>query len=72
MESVGAVLVPPAVPVSRLQGREGKWYLPALLFLEKSPKDPCPSSTGSEISKHFETAASLHCISVGLFVVLSL
>lgn len=26
-------------------GRPGKWRLVALLFLEKSPTDPCPCST---------------------------
>lgn len=33
-------------------GRSGeKWHLPALLFLEKFPKDPCTSIVHSEISK---------------------
>ena len=32
-------------------GEGEKWRPPRLLFLEKSPKDPCPSSICSEISK---------------------
>lgn len=31
--------------------KEEKWYLPTFLFLEKSPKDPCPSSSFSDIVK---------------------
>ena len=52
-EHVGASLVPRGVCVSRL-GRGslgGKWHLPALFFLEKSPNDPCPLSTCPERSK---------------------
>ena len=37
--------------LSRLGAGEGKWCPPVLLFLEKSPKDPCPSSTCSEVGK---------------------
>ena len=51
-----------------LGGREGKWHLPAPLFLEDSPRDLWPSRTGSEISKQlslshapgvFQTAVSM-------------
>ena len=61
-------------------GREGRWRLLTLLLLEKSPKDPCPSSTHSEtmskspscIPHVFFKLLLLLCVSVGLFVVLSL
>lgn len=39
------------VHVSRLGAGRGKWHPPALLFLENFPRDPCPSSTDSEIGK---------------------
>lgn len=51
------LLVSVGVLVSRLGmwkgvgGREEKWCLSALLFLEKSPKDHCPFNEHSEISK---------------------
>lgn len=34
-----------------LGGRGGRWYLPALLFLERSLNHHCPSGTHSEMSK---------------------
>lgn len=66
--------------VSRLENEEGKWSLKALLFLEKFPKDPYPSSTHSDISNESPSCISeafsklllLCCISMGLFVVLPL
>ena len=65
---VGAMLVSVGVPVSRLRDKGGKWHLPILLLLEKSPKVLCPSSTCSEINKQisllctpgiFQTVASM-------------
>lgn len=44
------MLVAVGIHVSRLRGRE-EWCPPVLLFLEKFPKDPGPSSAGSEFSK---------------------
>lgn len=44
------MLFPASVWQYRLVER-GEWCLPTLLFLEKSLKDPCPSSTCSGISK---------------------
>ena len=70
MENVRVLLVSAGVHISRLGSRGGKWCLLALLFLEKSPKDLCPSSTGSEIGKQislpytpgvFPTASSVLC-----------
>ena len=55
-----------------------KWCLPAIVVLEKSPKDPYPYSTCSEIHKSSYIPQAffkliLPCyISVGLFVMLSL
>lgn len=79
--SIGAVLVLAGVHVSRLGGRGGKCQLPALLFLEKSPKDICPSSTCSEISKEisllytlgsFQTPASMLYLHVAICCAVSL
>lgn len=59
---------PAGICVSRLEGLSRKWGPPALLFLKKSLKDPCPSSTCYERSKLifspynpsiFQSAASL-------------
>lgn len=57
------------------QGR--KWCLPALSFLEKPPNDLCSFSTHSEFSEQlsrevFFKMLLLCCISMGLFIVLSL
>ncbi|CAD7681801.1 unnamed protein product [Nyctereutes procyonoides] len=58
-------------------GGGAKWHPPALLFLEKSPKDPCPSSTHFKIKKQISLPYTqaffkllLCCISAGLFIVL--
>lgn len=48
--SFGATLVLAGVHESMMESQGGKWCPPASLFLEKSPKDPCLSSTSSEIS----------------------
>lgn len=67
VESAGAVLFPPGVHVSRLGvGGEGrKWHLLALWFLKKFPKDLCPFSTNSEVSKYisflYTPAVLPHC-----------
>ena len=58
-------------------GRSGeKWHLPALLFLEKFPKDPCTSIVHFEISKSpsqiplvLFKLLLLCCVSVGVFVM---
>lgn len=61
----------------------GRWHLPARLFLNKSPQDPCPSRTYSGISKYislpympgvFQTTSSMlylcgsFCCAVSLMV----
>lgn len=48
VKSVQTVLVPTGVYVSRLGDRGGQWSLAAILFLEKCPKYPCPSSIHSD------------------------
>ena len=50
VESVHATLIAADVHVSR-QGKGEGMHPPALLFLEKSPKDPCFSSIGSVVRK---------------------
>lgn len=69
--SVWAVLVPAGVSVSGQGYGRGEWGPPALLFMKKSPNDPCPSREHSKISKQAFFRLLLLCyISAGLFMVL--
>jgi len=81
VSKVSSTVLPPAgVPVFVLRGGRRKGCPASPLFLGKSPKDPCPSSTCPDISKQisprlpqaFFKLLLLCCISVGLFVILSL
>ena len=45
------MLVPIGGSFFMLVGRGGKWHLPAALFLEGSPHDPCLSGPCSEMRK---------------------
>ena len=66
---VWAALVPTKVYVSRLRCRRGKWHPPTPLFLEKSPKDPCPSSTCSDISKQISFPHTLGIFQIAISVL---
>lgn len=59
-----AALVPARVHVNRVVAQGGKWCPPALLFLGKSPQDPCSSSTCSlpYTGGIFPSAVSLLCL----------
>ena len=50
VESVGALLFA-MVPCIWAEGLEREWVSASSSFLQKSPKDLCPSSTSSEICK---------------------
>ena len=53
VENVHSELVPTGIHVSRLEGRGGKWCPPALLFLEKSPKDPASLAYALRLANKF-------------------
>lgn len=67
-------------PSDARMGSRREWHLPVPLFLEKSLKDPYPSSILSEISKQvslsyapgvFQTSTSMLYLN-GVFVLLTL
>lgn len=82
LASVSTVLVPAGVHMIRLGGvEERKGTPPSFMILEKSSKDSSPASTCSEMSTQislpytpgvFFKLLLLCCVSMGLFVALSL
>lgn len=69
VESVCVELVPTGVSISRLGVKGRKWYLLALLFLEMSPEDLCPSSTCCEISKQISLLYILVIFQITAFIL---
>ena len=65
--------------ISRPGDGRGRWHPPAPLFLEKSPNNPCPSSTGPRIHRQISLPYTqisfklllLCCMSARLFAMLS-
>ena len=58
--------VPSGVPVFRLGCRRAKWYLPAVLFLVKSPQNPCPPAHALRLRNNQSINQSIFLCTLGI------